>query len=175
MKNISTILAGGLTLLVVMVVAIFSFLPAPPTDQAPTSQNAALPVPPPAEPVLTQAQTDSIQIETTLAEREATYRTQIDILNQSLEERQATYQAQIQELTGQIVTAQNQLNELKGQEQNVLAQVVQLESARAERLAAYQGQLEQTQIQYNERFGQLQAQLNEARTKLGEANAQLGR
>jgi chromosome segregation ATPase len=171
MKNLSAILAGGLTLLVVMVVGIFSFLPAPPTDQASSGQSTVLPVGPAAE----QAGTDPAQLEATLAEREATYRTQIDTLNQTLQERQSTYQAQIQELTSQIDTVQNQLNELKGQEQSVLAQVVQLESARAERLAAYQGQLEQTQTQYNERFVQLQTQLNDARTKLVEANAQLGR
>ncbi len=175
MKNLGPLLAGGLTLLIVLGVGIFSFLPAERPTQATTEQPvAAVPIPP-TEQIAVPAEPDTTQFDAAMAEREAIYQAQIEELNQASQERQATYQAQIEASTVQIASAQNQLNDLKAQEQNLLAQVSQLETARAERLAVYQNQLQQVQKQYSDRYVQLQAQLNEARAKLSEANVQLGR
>jgi chromosome segregation ATPase len=158
-KYFAVLLAGGLTLLVVLAVGIFSFLP----QEEPPQPAVVVPVAPATS-----------QLEASLAEREATYQAQIAKLNQTLQERRATYQTHMQDTNAQIATAQQQLNALKAQEQNLLGQAAQLETTRAERLAAYQTQLEQAQGQYSVRYTELQAQLNEARTNLANAQAQLG-
>ena len=159
MKHLVVLPAGGLTLLIVLIIGIFSFLP----------QEE-----PPQPAVVVPAAPTTAQLEATLTERETTYQAQVAKLNQTLQERRATYQTQMQDMNIQIATAQKQFNELKAQEQNLLGQAAQLETNRAERLAAYQAQLEQAQGQYNARYAQLQAQLNEARTNLANAQAQLG-
>lgn len=170
MKLIGVFIASGLTLLVIGAVGIFSFLPpnkpAQPVETAPVIEPT---------PVVEQVGPDLPQIEATLAQREAVYQQQIAGLNQALQERQTTYHSQIQQLEAQIAAAQNQLNQLKAQEQNLLAQVAQLETGRAERLATYQAQLQQAKEQYLARYTQLQSQLTEIQTRLAQANAQLGR
>lgn len=102
MKYIAPLLAGGLTLLIVLVVGIYSFLP-------PERPSQAVVVQPPA-------QQDTTQLEAMMTEREKIYQAQIEELNRVLQERQVTYQTQIQELSGQIPQVINQLNELKAQE-----------------------------------------------------------
>lgn len=173
MKYLGPLLAGGLTLLIVIGVGIFSFLPAehstPATVEQPTVVEAPMeqPAVPPSH--------DRAQLEAIMAERESVYQAQITQLDQALQERQVTYQDQIQDLTTQITALQSQLNELNSQEQNLLAQVAQLETTRSERLAIYQSQLQQAQDQYKARYAQLQAQFNEAQLQLAQANAELGR
>ena len=164
MKNPGPLLAGGLTLLIVLTVGIFSFLP--PESIVPETAASTGPIVVPAA--------DTSQLEATMAQREAVYQNQLQQLNQTFEERQNTYQNQIQTLNSEITTAKNQLAELQTQQQDRSAQISQLEKTRAERLAAYQTQLEQLNRQYNSQITQLQAQLNEAQAKLTEANAQLG-
>lgn len=173
MKHLGPLLAGGLTLAVVMVIAVFSFLPPqvlPQSEQAEVAATDNL-----ASTQIVISPVDTSQLEATMAEREATYQAQIEELGRALQERQAIYQGQIQELTAQIAAAQNQLNDLRAQEQNLPGQITQLEDTRAERQAAYQAQLQEFQNQFNDRIVQLQAQLNEAQARLAEANAQLGR
>lgn len=164
MKYLGPLLAGGLTLVIVLIIGVFSFWPA---EQAVTAD------PPPTQQIVVSI-VETTELEAAMAEREAVYQAQIEELSRALQERQATYQTQIQELTTQIAAAQNQLNELKIQEQNLPSQITQLEVTRAERLAVYQSQLQQVQEQYNNRLTQLQVQLNEAQARLAEANAQLG-
>ena len=169
MKYLGPLLAGGLTIAVVLVVGIFSFLPAgsltqveQPTNSEPARQIVVAPV-------------DTSQLEAAVAEREAVYLAQIDELNRVLQERQNIYQTQIQELSNQITTTPEQLGQLQAQERILPARITQLETTRSERQATYQEQLAQLQNQYNERIAQLQAQLSEAQIRLAEANAQLGR
>jgi hypothetical protein len=164
MKNPGPLLAGGLTLLIVLTVGIFSFLPL--ESAAPETAASTGPIVVPA--------VDTSQLEATMAQREAVYQNQLQQLNQTLEERQNTYQNQIQTLNSEITTTKNQLVELQTQQQDLSAQISQLENTRAERLATYQTQLEQLNQQYKSQLAQLQAQLNEAQTKLAEVNAQLG-
>jgi hypothetical protein len=159
MKYLGVWLAGGVTLMIILAIGIFSFLP----------QET-----PPQPAVVVSAPPTAVQLQANLAEREATYQSQINQLNQTLQERQSTYQQQLQEMSLQLTAAQNQLQELKAQEQNLLVQAAQLETTRAERLAAYQAQLEQSQAQANTRHAQWQTQLTEAQTKLAEAQTQLG-
>lgn len=165
MKNLGPILAGGLTLLVVMLVGIFSFLPVGTTAQPTTA---------PAGPIVIPA-VDASKIQASIAERDAAYQSQISQLNQTIQERQTTYQNQADTLQAQITSAQAQLTELKNQEQSLPAQINQFDKARADRLAVYQSQLNQLNQQYQDQLAQLQTQLNDVQAKLAEANAQLGR
>jgi multidrug efflux pump subunit AcrA (membrane-fusion protein) len=165
MKNLAPLIAGGLTLLVVLAIGVFSFLPAQPTE-TPTTEPAAGPIVIPA--------VDTTPIVNTITEREAVYQNQIQELDQALQARQSTYASQTQTLNSQILAAQNQLAQLKTQDENLAGQISQLEATRNERLGTYQSQLTQLNTQYNERLPQLQNQLAEAQAKLAEVNAQLG-
>jgi chromosome segregation ATPase len=167
MKNLGPLLAGGLTLVLILLVGLFSFLPTQSIGQAETASTAQV------GPIVVPA-VDTTQVEANLTEREAVYQTQIQELDQAWQQRQTTYQPQIQTLNSQITATQNQLTELKAQEQNLSIQITQLENTRAERLATYQTELEKLNNQYSGRLAQLQAQLNEAQVKLAEVNAQLG-
>lgn len=173
MKRLGPLLAGGLTLAIVMVIGIFSFLPPEVLPQPEQAEVAAADNSSSDQIVIPAV--DTSQLEATMAGRKATYQAQIEELSRAMQEHQAIYQGQIQELTAQITAAQNQLNDLKAQEPSLSGQITQLENTRAERQAAYQAQLQDFQNQYNDRIVQLQAQLNEAQTRLAEANAQLGR
>jgi len=175
MKYVGAFIATGLTLVVVVAVGVFSFLPPDAPAQPQQEQVAAPPAAVEAQPVNLPAVPDTARLEATVAQREAMYQEQIAKLNQTLQERQATYQSQIQQLDAQVLALQSQLAELKAQEQSLLAQVAQLETTRAERLAVYQTQLQQAQEQYNGRYTQLQQQLTELQNRLAEATAQLGR
>jgi len=165
MKNLAPLVAGGLTLIVVLAIGIFSFLPVQPTA-TPASAPSGGPIVIPA--------VDTTPIVNTIAEREAVYQNQIQELDQALQARQSTYASQTQTLNSQILAAQNQLAQLNTQEETLTAQITQLETTRNERLATYQSQLTQLNTQYNERLPQLQNQLAEAQAKLAEVNAQLG-
>ena len=171
MKHLGPILAGGLTIAVVLVVGIFSFLPAESSPQVDQATNVG---PGPTGQIVV-ASVDTSQLEIAIAEREGVYLGQIDELNRTLQERQALYQTQMQTLNDQITATQDQVAQVQAQERILPARITQLENSRAERQATYQAQLAQLQNQYNERIAQLQAQLNEAQLRLAEANAQLGR
>jgi DNA repair exonuclease SbcCD ATPase subunit len=177
MRHLGATLAGGLTFVIVLLVGIFSFLPAQEATQSTEAQPAAS-IPSGAQSAAVQFVTppvmDTAVVEADLARREAIYQSQIAQLDQALQERQGTYQTQIQSLNTQVTTVQNELEELNAVEQSLLAQIAELETARAERLATYQSQLEQAKAQYNARFAEMQSMLNEIQTKLAEANTQLG-
>ena len=177
MKYLGVAIAVSLTLLLLAMVGIFSFLPPPEADQPTNPQiiNIEPAVEAPLNSVMTQATMDPKQAEMILAEREAAYQGQIIQLDQALQERQTTYQEQLQLLSSQVSQAQTQLDEFEVQEQLLLAQIAELEATRAERLALYQGQLEQARAQYNILFADMQAQMDEIRVKMAEAQAQLGR
>ena len=173
MKHLGVLLASGLTLLIILMIGIFSFLPPQSAGSQVTAAETVVTVPT-SQPVILPAALDMSQVEANLAQREAIYQGQITQLDQALQTRQTSYQLQIQTLSSQVETLQNQLNDLQTQEQNLLAQLAELETGRAERLAIYQTQLEQARNQYNQRYAEMQAQLNEAQTRLAEVNAQLG-
>lgn len=90
-------------------------------------------------------------------------------------QREAAYRAQLDELTRRIQSGQEQVAALASQEQALADQVAQLEQARQERAASYQGQLGTLQEQYGQRFAQYAAQLQEIQARLAEANALLGK
>jgi len=167
MKHLGPILAGGLSLIIVLIVGVFSFLPMAPAEPA-TANNAA---PAAGEQIVIPAVSNP-DLEAALAEREAVYMAQIEALDQTFQERQAVYQAQIEQLTTQITAAQNQLTELQVQQQELPGQISQLEATRTERQTVYQAQLQELQNQYADRLAQLQAQVNESRAKLAEVTGQ---
>jgi hypothetical protein len=180
MKYLSALAAFILTLWTVAIVATFSFLPSEPTPEV--SKSPSTPVkgdlaaaPLAIQPVVAPVVVDHSQIETELARREAIYQDQIAQLDQALQERQATYLSQLETLNAQLTAAQNQFDSLKLQEENLLAKVAELDTIRAERLSAYQTQLQQAQEQYGVRYAEAEAMLGEIQTKLAEANVQLGR
>ncbi len=174
MKYVGVSLAVGLTLLIVIAVGIFSFLP---QIQQPPAETV-----PPPEPVapltldVSQSSTQGVtQPEEDMARREAVYQGQIGQLEQTLQAHQTTYQEQVDLLTGQVATAQAHLDELTAQEEALTGQIAELEGTRTERLALYDSQLTQARRQYEARYAELQAQLEEVLTNLEQANAQLGR
>jgi chromosome segregation ATPase len=165
MKYLGPLLAGGLALVVVLIVGVFSFLPAERTS--PPSQAESNLAPAPAAP-------DTGQLQAIATEREVAYQAQLEELNHLYQARERTYGEQLQALATQIATLQSQLDSLATQEQEAANQITDLEQTRTERLGTYQTQLEQAKAQYTERYTLLQAQLTEARTRLAEAKAQLG-
>ena len=172
MKPLSAILAGSLTLIIIMVIGIFSFLPSQPSAAAPaqplaTTAPLAIPQPQPA--------IDPGQLEVAVSQREAMYQQQITQLQQTLQQRQSTYQDQIQTLSTQVAQAQTQFNDLKAQEQTLQSQLTELENTRNLRLGQYQDQLQQAQAQYNTHFTEMQTMINDLQVQLAQANAQLGR
>ncbi len=89
-------------------------------------------------------------------------------------QREAAYQAQLDELTRRIQAGQERVAALGGQEQDLNAQLAQLEQTRQERAASYQSQLGTLQEQYSQRAAQYAAQLQEIQSRLAEAKALLG-
>jgi len=175
MKYMGPLLAGLLTLTIVLVVGIYSFLPAQPAlDTPPATVDTPVQAPGARQTIAPQP-VDMAQIESTMAQRQAIYQEQIGQLDQALQQRQTVYQTQIQELTGQMTTINQQLEEMAQQTQTLQAQIDQLETTRTERLAVYQTQLQQAQSQYTSRQTELQTQLQTVQSQLAEANAQLGR
>ena len=172
MRYFGPILAVGLTTIVILIVAVFSFLPI---------RSASVPVTATPPPVIQEVlptnptQFNAAQIEAEMLRREATYQAQITQLEQAFKERQTTYQQQIQTLTEQVNATQPQVNELKRQEETLGAQVIELQANRNERLAQYQQQLQQAQAQYSTRLSELHTMIDDLRVKLAQANAQLGR
>lgn len=169
MKLLGPLLAGALTLLIIIVIGAFVFLPVD-TD-AESSEVVAVDTPTLALPAVPAAP----PIEAELTWREETYQTQMSQLDQTLQDRHATYQSQIQQIGEQLAVAQNQLNQLQAQAETLTQQAAQLEATRAERISLYQTQLEQTSQQYQARYAEIQQAISQAQARLAEANAQLGR
>lgn len=160
MRHLGLLLAGGLIVVPILLIGIFSFFPA----EVPPQPAIVVPV----DPTITH-------LENRLTEQEATYQARVTALDQALQQEQADFQAQVKKLNMQIVTAQEHLDSLKRQEQDLQEQTRQLEISRAERVGTYQTALRQTRDEYTARQTQLQAQLDEAQAKLTEVNAQLKR
>ncbi len=149
-KSKGPILAVSLTLIIAALVAVFSFLP----GDAPASAAADL---------------------NTFSGQDIAYQEQIAQLNLQAQDRQAIYQAQQAELASRLTLGRQRLQELTVLEQTLQQQIEQLNAVRAERQMVYEGQLQEASSQFDVRYAQLQAQLNEALARLAEANAQLGR
>ena len=178
MKYLGPLLAGGVTLIIVVVIGIFSFLPretpAQPIEVQSSASEARVDAPVSGE-MVTPAHLDSSQLEQNFAQREATYQAQLARLDQALKERQSIYQNQIQQLNTQVAAVEQTHAELKAQEQSLLAQVAELETTRAERLLVYQAQFQEARDQYSARLAELQTRLGQTQGQLAEAKTQLGR
>lgn len=171
MKPLGAILAGGLTLIIVLVIGIFSFLPSQTTEAAPAQPAATS-----AAVIISQPQPtiDPGQLEAAIARREALYQQQISQLQQTLQQRQSTYQQQIQTLSTQVAEARAQVDGLKMLEQGLQTQVTELENTRNQRLAQYQDQLQQAQTQYTPRFTEMQTMIDNLRIELAQTSSRLG-
>ena len=175
MKLIGSLLAAGLTMAIVLVIVVYSFIPSnKPVEVVSVEQGVATAPTMQALPTLPPPTADTSQLEAALAQREAAYQQQISQLEQALQERQTTYQTQIESVAGQLATVQSNFTQLQSQEQALLTQVADLETTRNERLVTYQTQLQQAQAQYQPRFAELQTRINELQQQLAEANAVLG-
>jgi DNA anti-recombination protein RmuC len=166
MRNIGTILAVGLTAIIVIVIGIFSFLPEVEADQA--SNNAT-----PQATDLSLIVSDPASMQAAFAAREALLEAQIQELDGVLADRQQTYQARAQELADLIAAAEAQSAQLSEQETALQQQIEQLQTAQAERTTTYEGQRQQAYFQYQTSIDQLKLQLDEANAKLAETLAQL--
>ncbi|MCB0212811.1 MAG: hypothetical protein KDJ52_25940 [Anaerolineae bacterium] len=169
MKYLGTVLAIGLTLLIVIAVGMFSFLPAEaePASVEDVTESLATPsLPTAVEPA---------SLEADLTTRETLYQAQITQLDQTLQERQAVYQGQIQEMSNQLVTAQSQLSQLQDQADTLSQQTNELKTLHDNRIATYQDELGKAQALYATRFTEIQQAIADAQARLAEANARLGR
>jgi hypothetical protein len=182
LKYLGITLTTSVTLLIVLMVVAFSFLP---VAEEPPGEAQFTPLPPPALPQMVvatpvdtvrfaDAPVDTRTLEAELAQRERVYQDQFNQIEQAIQERQTAYQGQMEALSQQITAAQQQLDLLKTQEQPLQTQVAQLESTRTERLSAYQAQLQQAQEQYQAHYAETQAYLAEIQAKLAEVKIQLG-
>jgi Skp family chaperone for outer membrane proteins len=129
MKRLGLLLTGGFILFLVLAVGIVKFFQG--------IESAQTPLVVPVDPTITALQAQ-------IAADQADYQAQLTALAQNRQQQDAAFQQQAQGLTGQIKAAQQQLTDLKSQEQEFLAQVEQLQNTRAERQHAYQTSLEQT-------------------------------
>ena len=155
-KSTGPILAVGLTIIIVALVAVFSFLPGD-------------------VPASTAAETVDVAQTSTFIAQEATYQEQIDQLGQLAQNRQAIYQTQQEELATRLVQGRERLLEITALEQTLQKQIEQISAVRVERQMVYEGQIQEVNSQYEVRYAQLQAQLDDTFGRLAEANAQLGR
>jgi hypothetical protein len=166
MKNIGVVLAVVMTLIVISAIGVFSFLPASdppdPTQAAPTTTTQVVAV------------TDTGAVQAAFAAREALIQSQIEELDRELTDRGAAYEARVAEVAGVIAAAEEQLAVLQEQEALMVEQVEALQTVQSERAVLYAGQREQAQIQYQAAIDQLKTQLEEAKVKLADAQAQLG-
>jgi uncharacterized coiled-coil DUF342 family protein len=160
MKNAALMISGGIVFLLALVGAALLIYPTEPAPQP------AIVVP--VNPTITA-------LEQQLVKQEATYQAQADALDRALAAQEADFAGQIAELTGQVQQARQQLNTLKAQEQTLLAQVAQLEAARAQKLAAYQAQIDQIRQDLRQDQVERDAQLKQLQTELTDVNARLGR
>lgn len=114
------------------------------------------------------------ELERVIRERGLTYDEQLTALQTMLQERRQDYQTEIDTANTQLESYQTLINQYQTEEQMLNEQINQLEQTQAERQITYQVQLQQTQIQYENRSAELQAQIANTRNALAEANAQLG-
>jgi hypothetical protein len=168
MKNIGVVLAVATTLIIVSVIGVLNFLPATEPPAAAPTQIATTAVPQEV------AETDTGAVQAAFTAREALIQSQIEELDRELVARQAAYEARATEVIGLIAAAEEQLAVLQEQELSAIEQLEALQTAQSERSTLYAGQREQAQIQYQVAIDQLKAQLEEAKVKLADAQAQLG-
>jgi hypothetical protein len=160
MKQLGLILVGGFILLTIILTGILYFL-----SEADVSQPAIVV---PVDPTITY-------LEKTLTEQETAYQAQVLALEETRQQQQTDFESQIKKLNAQILAAQQSLDDLKSQEQELLQQIQALETTRAVQQATYQTNLQQTGSEYAGRQAQLQAQLDKVRAELADVNVQLGR
>ncbi len=173
MSRPNAILASGiftLFLLSVIAVAVIWSARANTTDSA--TDAAALQS---VEDQQTAYQASVEQAQAAMAEREAEYQARLAELERLAQEREAEYQARLEEADAQIGNYQTQFEQMAEGTAAHQAQITELEQALQERYTLFEARRQEFEVQRKERLGQLQAQLAEGKTKLQEANAQLGR
>jgi chromosome segregation ATPase len=95
-------------------------------------------------------------------------------IEETWQQQQTNFEDQINELNAQILAAQQELDDLKSQEQELFNRVQKLETTYAEQKTAHQTDLQQVRSEYTSRQTQLQTKLDEVRAELGNVNAKLG-
>lgn len=167
MKNLGMALAVGLTAVIVIMIGLFNFLLR--SEAAPIVDNSD----PLTGPEATAAP-DLTAVRAAYDAREALLEAQIFELDAELADRQAAYELQVGDLTASIVSREEQLAELLDQETAMQEQVELLLDAQAEHVLNGESQRQQASYQYQINIQQLQAQLDEAQSKLNEALVRLG-
>ncbi len=168
MKNLGVILAVGITAVIVMTIGIFNFLLVSEAESAANSEEVA---------DLVEETTDVPQmaaIQAAFEARETLLQAQIANLDAELADRQSAYDLQVEELSGLIVTGEEQLIQLQSQETILQEQIDALLNAQTERAVNTESQRQQAYYQYQVNVQQLQAQLDEANVRLNDAFSRLG-
>ncbi len=168
MKNIGVILTVGITAVIVLTIGFLNFFP---VSEAEPPGNGEIIPDPAAE---NTAVPDTAAIQAAFEARETLLQAQIAELDAEYASRQSEYDLQVEELSALVLAGEEQLTQFGDRETTLQEQIDQLKSAQAERTTAYEGQRQQAYYQYQVNIQQLQAQLDEANSKLSEAVAQLG-
>jgi hypothetical protein len=167
MKNLGTILAVGITAVIVLTIGILNFLP---VSAEPSASGE--------EPPLTAGDAsvapDAAAIQAAYDARETLLLGQIAELDAELVDRQSAYHQHLEEMSALVIVGEEQLTQLQDQENVLQERIDQLLVAQNERAATYESQRQQAYYQYQLNIQQLQAQLNEGNIKLQEALGRLG-
>jgi len=170
-RPIALITSGIFTLLLLGVIGLVAVWATRPPASAPATGLALEP----AEDLQAVYEARVEQAQTAMTEHEAEYQTRLTELERIAQEREAEYKTRLNEGDVQIASYQAQIEEITQAMATHQDQVAQLEQALQERYILFETRRQEFDAQHQERLGQLQAQLNEGKTNLTEANAQLGR
>ena len=168
MKTTGTVMAVGLTAVIVMAIGFLNVVLAARENVAAVAEEA------PAQVEAVTAVPDAAAVQAAYEAREALLASQNAQLDVELSERQEAYDSQVEELTALIANGEAKLAQLEDQETVLQEQIDQLVLAQGERTDAYESQRQQAYYQYQVNIQQLQVQLDEGKSKLNEALARLG-
>lgn len=171
-RPIALLTSGIFTLSLLAVIALIAIWNPRAPVAAPAAEETPLPSTEDAQAVY-QASVD--QAQAAMVERETQYQARLAELEALAPEREADYQARLSEAETQLTTYQSQIDQLGQATIASQDQVAQLEQALQERYTLFEAQRQEFEGRRQEQLEQLQAQIIEGKTKLQEANAQLGR
>jgi len=157
MKHLSLLLLGIIIIPAALLVGFLGFWP---------SQESAQPA------VVVSVQQELNPLKTRLAQQEADYLAQMEELKQRMQTQQAAYQTRTQALNAQILTAQNQLDDLQHDARDLQLELSQLQTTRIKQAATNQVHLKQARAQYDQHLSELKTQLEETRLELNRINLQ---
>jgi chromosome segregation ATPase len=160
MKNVGLILVGGVTVPILLLVAIYLLWP---TDAQPQST------------FVIAIDQDIAQVKDQLAQQEAPLQTRLDELRQQIDAQQTGFEEQTRAWETELSDAQQQLEALQNNSAALQIEINWLSITRTNQYSAVDAQLQQSRQAYLAEQSQLQAELTQKQADLEALNAQLNR